>query len=112
MDTKGNRILMESHLEFVCSNNTIEYKGLLQGLRKVIYLKVKCLKVYGDLEIVVKYVCNTIHCNSNHLQWYQNEVWRLINEFDYFNIISVPRGQNKDTDLMDNISSKLSPDKI
>ena len=46
----------------------------------------------------------------NHLQRYQHQVWRLLNEFDSFNIIFVPRGQNQDVDLMENITSKLSPD--
>ena len=109
MDPKGNLVLMASCLEFGCTNNTIEYEGLLQGLLKVIDMKVKFLKVYGHSEIVVKQVRNIIHCNSHHLQRYQHEVWNIINEFDFFNMIVVPRGQNNDVDLMVNIASKLSP---
>lgn len=75
-------------------NNTIEYEGLLQGLRKAVDMKVKRLKVYGDFEIVVKQVHNTIHINSHHFQWYQHKAWKPTNGFDSFNIISLPRGQN------------------
>lgn len=67
------------------------------------------MKVYDDFEFVVKQVRNTSHCNLNHLQQYQREVQRLINEFGYSNIISMPQGQNQDINIMDNIASKLSP---
>ena len=52
---------MEICLEFMWKNNTTEYEALLQGSRKVIDIQVKHLKVYGDSNILVKHVCNTIH---------------------------------------------------
>ena len=79
-------------------------------MRKAIDLKVKHLKVFSGLEIVVKKVRNCIHCNTNHLHSYQHEVWRLINKFEKSNIIFVPQGQNQDVDLMANMASKLSLD--
>ena len=48
IDPQGNQHLMASQLEFTCTNNTAEYKGLLQGLKKAIDMKVKNLKVFGD----------------------------------------------------------------
>ena len=48
VDPQGNQHLMASRLEFTCTNNTIEYEGLLQGLKKAIDMKVKNLKVFGD----------------------------------------------------------------
>ena len=51
-------------------NNMAEYETLIQGLKKAIEFKVRNLKVFGDSEIIVKQVHNTIHCLSPHLKWY------------------------------------------
>ena len=53
IDPQGNQHLMVGRLEFACTNNTAEYGGLLQGLKKAIDMKVKNIKVFGDSEIIV-----------------------------------------------------------
>ena len=63
-------------------NNTTEYKALIQLLKKAIEFKVRNLKVFGDSEIIVKQVHNTIYCLSPHLKGYQNEVWEVITNFE------------------------------
>ena len=69
--------MLSFRLEFECTNNTAEYEALVQGLYKAIGLKVQYLKVFGDSEIVIKQVRNTIHCLSNHLKHYQSLVQEL-----------------------------------
>ena len=61
MDPENNKHFISCRLEFECTNNIAEYEALIQGLKKAIEFKVKNLKVYGDSEIIVKQVCNTIH---------------------------------------------------
>ena len=73
MDQKKNKHFISCRLEFEFTNNTAEYEALIQGLKKEIELKVKNLKVYGDSEIIVKQVQNTIHYLSQHLKGYQSE---------------------------------------
>eukprot|EP00253_Pinus_taeda_P022838 PITA_22838 len=46
--------MLTCRLEFDCTNNTAEYKALVQGLYKAIRLNIKYLQVFGDSEIVVK----------------------------------------------------------
>ena len=74
IDLEKNKHFLSCRLEFECTNKTVEYEALIQGLKKAIEFKVKNLKVYGDSEIIVKQVWNTIHCLSPHLKGYQNEV--------------------------------------
>ena len=74
INPKKNKYFLSCILEFECTNNTAEYEALVHGLKKVMHLKVKNLKVYGDSEIIVKQVQNKIHCISPHLKAYQNEV--------------------------------------
>ena len=63
----GNKTMLTCRLEFDCTNNTAEYEALVQGLYKAIDSNVKYLQVFGDSEIVVKQVRNTIHCLSSYL---------------------------------------------
>jgi ribonuclease HI len=91
IDPKGKQNFMSCRLEFECTNNTVEYEALVQGIKKSIDLNVKKLKVFGDSEIIIRQVRNTIHCNSPHLRNYQQEVHRLIEHFEAFNITMIPR---------------------
>ena len=109
IDPKGNKTCIACRLEFNSTNNTVEYEALIQGLKKAIDLDIKLLVAYGDSEIIIRQVRNSIHCISEHLYNYQREVWNLISHFDAFNIISVPRVQNQEADLLANVASKLIP---
>ena len=81
IDPQKNKHFLSCRLEFECTNNIAEYEAPVQGLRKVIELKVSNLKVFGDSKIIVKQIQNQIHCVSHHLKAYQNEVWDLLKSF-------------------------------
>ena len=57
-------------------------------------MDIKELKFFEDSEIIVRKVRNNIHCNSPHLKNYQQEVYRLIENFEAFDIIEIPRTKN------------------
>lgn len=60
--------MLSCRLEFERTNNIAEYEALIQGIYKAIGLKVQYLKVFGDSDIVIKQVRNTIHFLSSHLK--------------------------------------------
>ena len=62
IDPQGNKTCIACRLEFNCTNNTVEYEALIQGLKKAIDLDIKVLIAYGDSEIIVRQVRNSIHC--------------------------------------------------
>ena len=78
-------------------------------MKKAIDLDIKVFVAYGDSEIIVWHVRNSIHCISEHLQNFQQEAWNVISYFEAFNINSIPRFQNQETNLLANIDSKLVP---
>ena len=105
LDPIGNKHMLYCRLEFLCTNNAAKYEALVQGLKKALVLNVKVLVAFGDSEIIVQQVRNSIHCLSNHLQSYQKEVWNMISTFDSFTIESIPRFQNQEADLLENVAS-------
>ena len=74
INPQGNKTCIACRLQFNCTNNTVEYEALIQGLKKAIDLDIKVLIAYGDSEIIVRQARNSIHCLSEHLQNYQREV--------------------------------------
>jgi hypothetical protein len=100
---------LSCRLEFECTHNTVEYEALVQGLKKSIDLNVKELNVFEDSEIIVRQVRNTIHFNSSHLKNYQQEVHRLIDHFEAFNINAILREKNILVDSLATNASRLSP---
>jgi ribonuclease HI len=105
----GNKTLIACRLEFECKNNTSEYEALLQGLRKALDLNIQNLTIFGDSEIVVRQVKNSIHGLSLDLKSYETEVWNLMSKVYAFNINSIPRLNNSEADLLANVASKLFP---
>jgi ribonuclease HI len=53
-DPNGKKNLIACRLEFQCTNNIVEYEALLQGLKKVVNMKARNIKVFGDSEIVIR----------------------------------------------------------
>jgi len=106
---EGEKNMLSCRLEFECTNNTAKYEALFQGLYKAIGLKVQYLKLFGDSEIIIKQVRNSIHCLSNHLKHYHSLVQELIYQFLAFNISPIPRSHNAGADLLANVASKLLP---
>jgi ribonuclease HI len=60
----GKNSFLSCRLEFECTNNTVEYKALVQGIKKTIYLNINELIVFSYLEIFVIRVKKNIHLNS------------------------------------------------
>ena len=104
-----NRIQLACCLEFECKNNVDEYEALIQELWKSIDLNIKCLEVFGDSQIVIIHMRDSIHCTSHHLKNYQQEVWDLVNKLEAFNIKSILHTENSDVDILANATSNLSP---
>jgi hypothetical protein len=100
---------MSCRLEFECTNNTAEYEDLVQGLNKSIDLNFKELKVFEYFEIIFRQLRNIIHCNSPHMRNYQQEVHKLIERFEAFNITSIPRTKNILANYLATTTSRLSP---
>jgi len=77
-----------------------EYEALLLGLKKARKMGLKCLRVEGDSELIMKQVRK--ECEARHLcmKRYINVVWDEIELFDAFNITHIGREINKDDDSL------------
>lgn len=92
---QGDKYFSAFHFSFVCSNNSAEYERLIQGLEWVRKRGIDYLRVYGDSELIVNQIRGVNIARNDALKSYRNRVWNIIEEFNAFNLISIPRNQNK-----------------
>lgn len=88
----------------------MEYEALMLGLQDVINLKIECLTVLGDSELVIKQIRN--QCQTKHTKFksYINEVWDLIeNLFFEFNIQFFTKEKNNMVDSLATIANNFKP---
>ena len=77
-----------------------DYEALLLGLEIARDMKIKCLSVISDSNLVVSQVRNQFVAKNDRLHNYGNEVWDAIEMFDAFSIRAVPRVENTLVDFL------------
>ena len=82
----GEESIYSFRLEFDCTNNVAEYEALLLGLEIARDMKIKCLSVIGDFDLVVSQVRNQFAAKNDILCNYRNAIWDAIEIFDVFSI--------------------------
>ena len=73
------RYVLQIH--FPASNNTVEYKACLYGLRIAIELDIKCLMVYGDSTLVINQLNKDWSYSSEKMDAYYAEIKKLEGKF-------------------------------
>jgi len=99
----GKRTYSVIQLEPGYTDTVVEYETLIQGLKKAINMNVKYIEVFGGPQKVIKQVKNSMHCISNCMGNFQQEVWNLISHFEVFKMKSIPHTFNNSTDMFKHI---------
>ena len=75
------------HYQGNISNNTMEYEGLLTGLRAAIGLVIGKVIVKGDSQLVIKRINKEYACPQ--MAPYVEEVWKLQLRFSSFRAVYI-----------------------
>ena len=73
-------------LEFLCSNNTVEYKAYLAGLAIALEMGIKYLKVIGDSNLVVCQANGSFSLKEPSLAPYRTLAHKMEEMFSTFEI--------------------------
>jgi ribonuclease HI len=92
-------------LHFPASNNMVEYKALLYGLRIAIERGIKRLDVRGDSQLVIDQVMKNARCHDDKMEAYCNTMCALEEKFYGIELNHVPRKCNKEADELVKIAS-------
>ena len=106
----GDGIILYSHvgkihnfsyrLEFVCTNNVIEFEALLLGIENAYNLGCGHLTIFGDFELVVNLVCKIYSPSNKLMKCYTQTIWVLISNLLSFNITHVKKELNSIDDQL------------
>ena len=81
ISSDGSRLCYAIHLHFLASNNTTEYKALINGLRITIELGATWLYIHSYSELVVDQVMKESSYKSPLMAAYCQEVRKLDDKF-------------------------------
>jgi len=100
-----------ARLGFDCTNNIGEYKACAFGIQVAIDIKVKLLKVYGDLALVIHQLKGEWETRDHKLVPYEAYIRKLIEFFDDISFHHIPREENQMADALATLASmfQLSP---
>jgi ribonuclease HI len=86
------------------TNNRAEYAGLILGLQQAIELKIKCLHVQGDSQLVINQMKGVYQCNSPNLLALYQRAKDLESIFEKIHYEHILRHLNKRADHLSNIA--------
>jgi ribonuclease HI len=101
----GKHLCYVIRLHFPASNNVVEYKALVNGLRITIELGVRHLDARGDSQLVIDQVMKNSHCRDRRMEAYCDEVRRLENKFYGLELNHIARRYNETVDALAKIAS-------
>jgi ribonuclease HI len=101
----GKHVRYVLRLHFPASNNVAEYEALVNGLRIVVELGVRCLDARGDSQLVIDQVMKNSHCRDQKMEAYCDEVRRLEDKFHRLELNHVARRYNETADELAKIAS-------
>lgn len=84
------------------TNNVAEYFGLIRGLKRAIKMKISCLYVKGDSQLIIKQMKGEYQVNSENMIELYNIAKELESKFENISYEHVYRKYNKRADQLSN----------
>jgi ribonuclease HI len=97
---KGDRLLYVIRLHFRATNNVAEYEALINNLRITTKLGVQQLYICGDCELIVNQVMGESNYRDSHMVAYWQEVRKLEEKFDGFELHHILQRDNDAADAL------------
>ena len=87
-------------LDFLGTNNEVEYEALLEGMTMVQRMGGKSIKLFSNSRLVVGQVKGEFEAKDERMQGYLSQVKCLQLKFDSFDLLHVPRSDNAHADSL------------
>jgi ribonuclease HI len=105
MSPRGVVQEISERLEFMCTDNGVEYEALLVDLEYVVNMGVKDVEVFGDSKLVVQQVSGESQCLDSVLNQYRDRCARPVDKLDTFCIEHI---QGEDNQAVNRLAQQAS----
>ncbi|MEW5693299.1 MAG: ribonuclease HI family protein [Candidatus Hydrogenedentota bacterium] len=82
------------------TNNVAEYRALLEGLNFLIGNGFRKVKIYSDSSLVINQLKGNYKIRDQRLAKFAIEIMNKLKSMDYYELINIPRDQNKEADTL------------
>ena len=89
---KGEQLKYVLQLLFKATNNVVEYKAPIHGLRIAVTLGIKRLLAYGDSIVIIQQVNKDCECTKEKMDAYCREIRKLEAKFYGLEFHHAPQG--------------------
>ncbi|XP_048619487.1 uncharacterized protein LOC106421411 [Brassica napus] len=103
----GELIQQSFSFGFAASNNEAEYESLIAGLRLAKAVKAKRISAYCDSQLVMSQFLGDYDVMKDRMDAYLKLVKDITQDFKFFELTKVPRGENVCADALAALRSKL-----
>lgn len=95
-------LLKDSKYLGEATNNEAEYQALILGLKNALSHGVRKVRIHMDSELLVRQLNGVYRVKNRRLAVYFQEVRDLLMKFSNYDILHIPREQNREADGMAN----------
>ncbi|XP_074374055.1 uncharacterized protein LOC141714435 [Apium graveolens] len=95
------------YFKFYATNNDVEYKALINGLKLALEVRAVNLIVRSDSELVVNQVNGGFQARGPRAELYMRCVQRLLKKISNARLESVPREENSNADALAKMGSQI-----
>ncbi|KAL0391487.1 UNVERIFIED_CONTAM: hypothetical protein Slati_4533800 [Sesamum latifolium] len=104
---QGEELEFAVKFGFKASNNEVEYKALMTGMKMDHEVGARHLIAYSDSQLVVKQVEGVYEAKEENMIQYQQQIAELKTSFKSFQIIQIQREENVKVDCLSKLASAL-----
>lgn len=99
-DGNGNVLARISRTIGEATNNQAEYQAVIAALKEALALGARDVEIRSDSELIVNQINGDYAVKKDRLKDLHQVVMHLMEEFDRFNAVSIPREENKEADRL------------
>ncbi|XP_031096938.1 uncharacterized protein LOC116001189 [Ipomoea triloba] len=103
---EGFKIYQALIFKFRPTNNEAEYEALLGGVRLARQMKADRLRLRSDSRLVIGQLSGTIEAKEERMIQYKDVALELLQQFDKYELIQVPRTENTDADMLSKLTQE------
>ena len=104
LSPKGDKIECMVRLDFLATNNEVEYETLMARLDLAKAAGVVSMVLYCDSQVITNQVNGDYECKGEKMKKYLEQVKRRVEDLQA-KIIQIPRGKNEQTDRLTKAAS-------